>query len=251
MKKLISCAMDIGELMLKSGAEVHRVEDSMTRICHALGAQRVDIFIITSSMVLTVHTADGNVHTQTRRIKSLGTDFHKLDQLNQLSRRICSEQLSLEEIQSEIDSIKSGKKYPFWLECLIYAIIAGAFTILFGGDLAQCILSMIIGVILRFAVLLADNTVKNMIFSKFISGFTITALAFLAFKLGLIVKTDEVIIGDIMLLIPGLGFTNAFRDLFTGDSIAGMLRILEAVLCAAAIAAGYFLLVFLTGGVSI
>lgn len=251
MKKLMSCAMDIGELMLTSGAEVHRVEDSMTRICHALGADRVDIFIITSSMVLTVHCPDGYVHTQTRRIRSLGTDFDKLDRLNNLSRKICSKEMSLEQIQSEIDNIKKGKSYPFWLECIIYAAIAGSFTIFFGGDLHQCVFSALIGVILRFAVLLSDNTVKNMIFSKFISAFTITALAFLVFKLGLIVKTDEVIIGNIMLLIPGLGFTNAFRDLFTGDSIAGILRILEAILCAAAIAAGYFLFVFLTGGVSV
>lgn len=243
--------MDIGEQMLTSGAEVHRVEDSMTRICHALGADRVDIFIITSSMVLTVHGPDGYVHTQTRRIRSLGTDFDKLDRLNHLSRRICSEKMSLEQIQNEISAIKGGKTYPFWLECIIYATIAGAFTIFFGGDLPQCVFSVLIGVILRFAVLLSDNTVKNMIFSKFISGFTITALAFLVFKLGLIDKTDEVIIGNIMLLIPGLGFTNAFRDLFTGDSIAGILRMLEAILCAAAIAAGYFLFVFLTGGVSI
>ena len=251
MKKLMSCAMDIGELMLISGAEVHRVEDSMNRICHALGADRVDVFIITSSMILTVHCPDGYVHTQTRRIKSLGTDFHKLDKLNQLSRRICSEKMSLEQIQDEIAAIRKSKVYPFWLECVTYATIAGGFTLFFGGDLPQCLFALLIGVILRFAALLADNTLKNMIFSKFISGFTITALAFLVFKLGLIHKTDEVIIGNIMLLIPGLGFTNAFRDLFTGDSIAGILRILEAILCAAAIAAGYFLFVFLTGGVNV
>ena len=62
-------------------------------------------------------------------------------------------------------------------------------------------------------------------------------------------RTDEMIIGNIMLLIPGVGFTNAMRDLFTGDSIAGSLRFLEAALSAVVIAAGYFLFVFLAGGV--
>ena len=49
-------------------------------------------------------------------------------------------------------------------------------------------------------------------------------------------------IGIIMTLIPGIGLTNALRDLFTGDSIAGLLRSIEAALTALAIAAGYFLI---------
>ena len=88
MRELLSCAMDLGEQMLISGAEVHRVEDSMSRICTALGAVRVDCFIITSSMVITVHSADDRAYTETRRIKSIGTDFDRLDKLNALSRRI-------------------------------------------------------------------------------------------------------------------------------------------------------------------
>jgi uncharacterized membrane protein YjjP (DUF1212 family) len=74
-----------------------------------------------------------------------------------------------------------------------------------------------------------------------------TFLAFLAVKLGWIADVDKVIIGNIMTLIPGIGLTNALRDLFTGDSIAGLLRSIEAVLTALAIAAGYFLVAVLGG----
>ena len=59
---------------------------------------------------------------------------------------------------------------------------------------------------------------------------------------------DKVIIGNIMLLIPGVGLTNALRDLLVGDNIAGLIRLIEAVIMALAIAAGYFLFVFLVGG---
>ena len=78
MKNLLDCIMDIGEEMLFSGAEVHRVEDSVVRMCTALGAVRTDVFIITSSMVVTVHTSDGNTHTQTRRITNSAMDFERL-----------------------------------------------------------------------------------------------------------------------------------------------------------------------------
>lgn len=101
---------------------------------------------------------------------------------------------------------------------------------------------------LRFIILFSERMLKNIIFTKFVSAFFLTAFAFAFVRLGFIGRTDEVIIGNIMLLIPGVGFTNALRDLFTGDSIAGIWRCMEAVLSALAIAAGYFLFVLITGG---
>ena len=64
-------------------------------------------------------------------------------------------------------------------------------------------------------------------------------MAYGAMRFGLIQDISAVLIGNIMTLIPGVGLTNAFRDLFTGDNISGLLRTVEAGLTALAIAAGY------------
>ena len=248
MDKLLDCAMSIGEQMLVSGAEVHRVEDSLTRIFNALGAYRVDVFIITSSMVVTVHTEDGQAFTQTRRITDVGTDFERLHKLNALSRRICSQKLTIEEIQAELRSIDSAKTYPQWLICLCYSMIAGSFALFFGGGLADAGVALLAGLAVGLTALICDRTVKNKIFTKFTASLITTAIAFGAFKLGWISSLDKVLIGNIMSLIPGIGLTNAIRDLFLGDSIAGLLRTIEACLSALAIAAGYFTMIFLVGG---
>ena len=97
MNDFLNCVMDIGEQMLVCGAEVHRVEDSVERMCYALGAKRIDVFIITSSMVVTVCDGADNTFTQTRRIKYTVTDFEKLHKLNELSRKICREKLNAEQ----------------------------------------------------------------------------------------------------------------------------------------------------------
>ena len=251
MRELLSCAMDIGEEMLISGAEVHRVEDSMNRICTALGAVRTDCFIITSSMVITVHSSDDRAYTETRRIKLLGTDYDKLDRLNALSRRICETGMTCSEIRDSLAHIRSGKAYPYCLQCAAYAVIAAAFTAFFGGDIAQILVSCAVGAVIRLVVSLSDLTIRNIIFSKFVSSLSVTVLSYLFLWIGLVSRVDEIIIGNIMLIIPGLGFTNALRDLFTGDSIAGALRSLEAAISAASIAAGYVLFVFVSGDVSV
>jgi uncharacterized membrane protein YjjP (DUF1212 family) len=237
--------------MLVSGAEVHRVEDSLDRILHAMGACRVDVFIITSSMVVTVHTENGDTLTQTRRIKDTGIDYDRLHKLNALSRKICSERLNAEEIEDALGRIAEARQYPRWLIVVCYSLIAGAFTLFFGGNLIEASVSLFVGLVVSFVVFACDMTVKNKIFTKFMSSLVATALAIAAFFIGIIPDIDKVIIGNIMTLVPGIGLTNAIRDLFVGDSIAGILRTIEACLIALAITAGYFVSIFFLGGAMI
>ena len=251
MKEALICAMDIGEQMLLCGAEIHRVEDSLERMCYALGAKRIDVFIITSSMVVTVYDANGDTFTQTRRVLNIGTDIEKLHRLNELSREICRNKLSVDEIRAKFQNVMQANGYPFWIECIAYAAIAGAFTLFFGGNWVESLVSLAVGAVVRFVVLFADKSSMNKIFAKFLCCFVATGLAFIAVKMGIIQTVDMIVIGNIMTLIPGIGLTNALRDLFTGDSISGLLRSIEAVLIALAISAGYFLCAFIAGGVAL
>lgn len=243
--------MDIGEQMLVCGAEISRVEESIQRMGAAFGAARVDAFIITSSMVVTLHDGAHNAYTQTRRVQNIGMDIEALHALNDLSRRICAEQLSVAQADSAFRQISKGGSYPKWLRVLSYGVISGAFSLFFGGSWQDGAVSFGIGLLLAVAVLLCERAQLNKIFAKFFCTFFATALAFCAVKLNLIQSVDHAIIGFIMTLIPGVGLTNALRDLFVGDSIAGLLRTIEAVLFALAIAGGYLLSAYLMGGLAL
>lgn len=248
MESILNCAMDIGEKMLTCGGEVHRVEDSITRIAIALGASRADVFIITSQMSATVFDGEGRSHTQTRRIKGGGTNIEKLHRLNALSRKICEQSLSFDDIQKELQEIEKKGSYHPAATVLAQAVIAAAFALFFGGGVLEATVAFFIGGVLRCVALLSDKAEINTIFSKFLCTAICTALAFCAVKLRLVPTIDNIMIGNIMALIPGIGFTNAMRDLFMGDSISGILRTIEAVLIALAIAAGYFTVAFAFGG---
>lgn len=241
--------MDIGEQMLICGAEVRRAEDSIKRMCRSLGAHRVDVFIITSNMIVTIYDSAGNAFTQTRQIMGIGTDIERLHRLNALSRRICQERLTIEQIRATYDDILKVRSYPFWAECLAYAVIAASFTLFFGGTPIEAVVSFFVGALLKFVVVLTSKAVTNKIFARFIATYVSCALAYAGVKLGLIPNIDKVMIGNIMMLISGVGLTNALRDLFIGDTITSLLRLIEAVLTALAIAAGYFLFVCTLGGI--
>lgn len=247
MKALFKYAMDIGEQMLVSGAEVHRVEESINRMCSAFGAKRVDVFIITSSMVVTVYAEDGATYTQTRRVTTTKFNVERLHMLNQLSREICNKRMSPDEIEEKLQKAVACKQFPSWLECISSAVIAGAFTLFFWGDFAETAVSFFVGAFVWLCLFFARKTIPNNLFSKFYASAIATLFAFLTVQIGWIASVDKVIIGNIMTLIPGIGLTNAIRDLFTGDSIAGLLRLIDAILTALAIAAGYYLIAVLGG----
>ena len=62
MNYLMTAIMDAGELLAMHGAEVSRVEDTITRLCKAYGFVRADVFTITSSIIVTAMLSDGMDH---------------------------------------------------------------------------------------------------------------------------------------------------------------------------------------------
>ena len=59
---------------------------------------------------------------------------------------------------------------------------------------------------------------------------------------------DTIMIGNIMLLIPGVLLTNSFRDFISGDMISGLLHFSEAIITAVGVAGGFIIAIILTGG---
>ena len=245
---LLTCALDIGEQMLISGAEIGRVEDTVRHICTSYGCRRTDVFTITSSIVVTIEDHDRKPHTQTRRITGTHTDLTRLDRLNALSRQICRNTPDYNAVQQQLQEICSKKSYPLWLEALASALVAGAFAIFFGGHFQDGLLAAALGFCLQFFLYWLRKARMNQIFTNVVASFFMCFAAISLTRLGLGRDVNQIIIGNIMLLIPGIALTNSLRDMISGDIMSGMLRFFDAVLVAAAIAAGYILAAQILGG---
>lgn len=249
MKKVLKYAMEIGECMLVSGAGVSRVEDTISRICKAYGAKEANVFSITSSIVTTIEDEKGEILTQTKRIRSYKTDFTKLDELNQLSRYMCKELPEEEEVKRKIAEIKKGKVVVFTEEVLTSAVIAAAWTSFYGGGITEAIIAMIAGafvtILARYIKILAPNEMVL----NFLLSFFVAAFAYISTKFGLTEDYGKIIIGNIMLLVPGVAFVNALRDMIGGDMMSGILRVCESILLAVFLAAGSFMALMFLGGV--
>lgn len=247
--RLLTCALNIGEQMLISGAEVYRVEDCIRRIGLSYGAKNVEAFALTSSLVVTFEGENGAYWTQTRRVRPGDTDLERVGRLNALSRRMCRDHIDYEEFDRSYREIMARERYPHWVEALAFAAIAGAFTVFFGGSLADALVSAFLGIIVKLTVWLTSHASTNKVLANLVSSFVMSSLAFLAVSMNLGHSADLIIIGNVMLLIPGIGLTNSLRDMISGDTVTGLIRFSEACMLALAIAGGYLLAGTVMGGV--
>lgn len=238
-EQLLTLAMDMGEKMIICGAEANRVEDTITRICTAYGAKRVDVFSITSFIETSIMTGDGHRDTQSRRIYSYSNNLNRLERLNAISRYICENTPAYADIEEEVLHIHSIKPLPWYIAIIGYLLASGAFAIFFGGTLLDGFMAALIAIPAYFL----DRKLKplgiNAILNNFICTFLCGMIAGLTDAAGLIHNLDKVLIGLVMLYIPGLQMTNSIRDLLCGDIMSGLLRLIEAVILAISIAVGF------------
>lgn len=242
---LLCLALDIGEGMLKNGAEVSRVEDTIERICKAYGAAHVEVFSIISFVHAAIRMPDGSYSAQLRRVRATGTNLATLEKLNSLSREICATTPPLAVFDQKIRESKKKNIYPEWFRALAAATAVGSFCVFFGGSLLDSMIAAIAGLVIFFVDIRAPKRV-NAFAKTVISAFLISMITAGAALLDIGANPDFIIIGAIMLLVQGLAFGTALRDLLCGDLLTGTLKTLQALLGALMIAFGYIVAASLT-----
>lgn len=240
--------LNIGECMLSSGGEVNRVEDTLNRMGRAYGAIHINVFVITSSIIVTMTMPDGNECTQVRRILSSGnTDFLKLERLNHLSRCYCAAPTSPAILQSDFEKINND--LPDRIVTYLGSMLAaGSFAMFFGGTFADGIAGAFSAILICLLQDLLGPLCKNKISFNLMCALITGMIICLIGRLFSFVHIDEIMIGDIMLLIPGIAMTNSIRDILIGDTISGIMRFIETLVWSGALAVGFMGAILLIGG---
>ncbi len=238
--------------MLEAGAEVGWTERKVCQLCKAYEMEEVEVFIITSSIVVSAKGKSGRIHTQTRRIRQYQTDFWKLQLLEKLVLEIekkAPEEDYIQKSRRKIEATlaKRREKWKGISQYLIFCFTCMIFTMFFGGGLREGTASALCGFGVKLVLEKAGTVIQN----RFALNLLVSALsgleAYMFVQIGWAHSVNPIIMGNIMLLIPGLAMVNALYDLISGDMLTGLLRLADALTQAAAIALGFgFVLLQLT-----
>ena len=235
---LIDLASDLGYELAMSGAETFRVEESVSRVLSAYGLN-AEVFAIPNSLIVTVLTKKGLPITRMRRIGSHGNDLDSVERLSALSRSFCLHTPAPQEAQQQLaDTLANRRAYSPAMLGLGNFLGAFGFCLFFGGSVPDALCAGVCGLLVG---LVTEVLGKRRVSQFFITIAAAFFMAWLAYGLGvarICQRTDAVIIGALMILVPGLLFTNAMRDIIYGDTNSGLNRVVQVFLVAAAIALG-------------
>lgn len=239
-KKILMLALKAGELMMKSGAEMYRVEDTIRRICLACGIRQVDSFAIPTGIILSIDSGreEQIVHTSLKRVQGGNIDLHKISAINDFSRIFTTTNMSVDRGLERLEEISATKIYPVGIRMLGAALVCAFYCAFLSADLIASICAVFVGLASYGVSLFLDRYGTNYFIKGFCCCGTSTLLAVFCHSLGLTPHYGSIIIGTIILFFPGAAITNSIRDLLSGDMLSGVARMSEAFLIAVSLASG-------------
>ena len=235
---LLDLVSDLGYELAMSGAETSRVEETITRVLSTYGVGS-EVFAIPNYFLITLQTEDGTPITRMRRIGYHGNDLYGVELFSDLSRKLCQHHPQLHDAMLWLEDTKN-KKAVFTFPVLLLGYFLGAFGfgIFLGGSFPDGICAGLCGIVAGTVSTIAVRQNANPFFHTIAASFFMALLAYGFGAAGIAPNADAVTIGALMILVPGLLFTNAMRDIIYGDINSGVNRIVQVFLVAAALAVG-------------
>lgn len=234
--KLLEFATDAGRMMLISGAETSRVEDTMSRILSKSNATSVDALSLNTCIIGTINNTGKPPLTLVKRVESSNVNFETICKINDISRSFVSNKITLDEAVESLDRIDEIPTFTPLTRIFAHGIACGGFTLVLSGTLIDGIVSFIFGIILGTLLVISEDKNIPYFFVNLVGGMLAGIGTTLLYT---IVPIDElVIIGTITPLLPGRIMTNSIRDMLEGNFICGSTKLMEALLIGFAIAGG-------------
>lgn len=250
-KYIVEVATFAGLIMLESNAECYRVENTVSRILKISNLPTIDVFANTTGLFITLDGPNLKAPiTFVKRIEKRETNLRKIHIVNQISRDITAQTITIEEANRQLHSI-SKTVYSKRIHSISTVLLVLSFTALFGGNINELFLSFIAAILLLGTYKLKQYfELNDFIFGTVSTLIVATIIPIIIHVIG---QSDNsfnvVIISVLMPLFPGTAFTNGFRDTFKGDYGSGVAKIVEALIVAISLGLGVALGLFISKGI--
>ena len=230
---VLKFASDAGRVLLENGAEISRVEETMERIADNYGESGERFFVLSNGIFTT-----GKSYANAEFIPMKGARLEKVVEVNQLSREIAAHKIPLPQAVEMLERIKNLPSKPVWEQFLGAGLGCAGFCIIFGGSLLDCMASLCSALVLYLFVLKVSTPYLSKTLGNICGGFIGTILCILFNLMVPQTNLGNMVVGTLILLIPGVPFTNGLRDVANEDYLAGITRLADALMMFLCIAIG-------------
>ncbi|MDU2582934.1 MAG: threonine/serine exporter family protein [Anaerococcus hydrogenalis] len=241
INKLLEITSRAGAMMLKNGAEIYRVEDTIERIIRSIyNASDIDVFATFNAMMYSFNV-DGKTYANVKRVKNRGNNLIIVDKVNSFSRKFCNHELTLDEALIELDKIRKTTIIDPKVAIVGAVLASTAFPILVNPK-DPIFLDLPVTFLVSLLTFLVYRNIEKKMYGYFIDNFVAGIMvSFLTLMIGKFFggfNTANVIISSMMPYVPGFILTNSIRDLMSGDATSGLVGLTMSLFISLALAIG-------------
>ena len=227
-----------GKILLSSGAEISRTEDTMNYIARAMNFKDLEAYVSNRGIFATAKKDDNNEITRIYNVPEVDINLSKIESVNALSRRITQKSITIEEVINELEKINTMPDYSIFWRLVAYTIGASGFSYAIGSSITDSIIAGIIGLILGVYMCTIKRILSSDVLITILGSILIALLGnlFIHFELGS--NLSVILLGAMIDIVPGVPFVNAIREYSQNNYNTGITLMMGALLTCISMAVG-------------
>lgn len=247
IKQIGTLLLEIGAVLMSSGANTARIRITINRISEAFG-YTADLFITHRALTLTLNErAHEDVFSSTKRTSPHGVNFKVVSGISRMSWRVVEEGWPIAAIRAELKRLAALPHYPRLLVLSMVALSGASFCRLFGGnpvEMGIVFVASFLGLLVRQE---AHRREFNPYLCVYLSASTAALISGAFMKFGLGTKLEHAFATSVLFLIPGVPLINTFSDFVDGNFLNGLSRFSHGLFISFCIALGLLTAIYAYG----
>jgi len=232
--------LEIGSLLMSSGASTNRTRITMERTARGLG-YGIELLITQRALMLTIIEKDQqHFFSRMKRISPHGVNFRIVSGISHLSWNVMEENWTVEQISEELQRLKALPHYPRLVVLGLVGLAGASFCRIFGGGYIEMMVAFLATVAGLFIRQEAMKLKFNPYLCVFFAAFTASLFAGLAEHFHIGADPDKAFATSVLFLVPGVPLINSVTDLMDGNIQNGIVRAINGLMIAFSIAMGLF-----------
>ena len=227
-----------GKILLSSGAEISRTEDTMNYIARAMNFKDLEAYVSNRGIFATAKKDDNTEITRIYNVPEVDINLSKIESVNALSRRITQKSITIEEVINELEKIDTMPDYLIFWRLVAYTIGASGFSYAIGSSITDSIIAGIIGLILGAYMCTIKRILNSDVLITILGSILIALLGnlFIHFNIGS--NLSVILLGAMIDIVPGVPFVNAIREYSQNNYNTGITLMMGALLTCISMAVG-------------
>lgn len=245
-KSELDAVVEAGRILVTSGAEVYRVEETMKHMAEVFGIINFESYVVNGAVIVSGCTRRGKAEARVANVIAISVNLGKLEAVNALSRSLkVGIRVNPQYVQMRLKMIEEMKGYSYIWVLIAYFIGALGFSLALGSSWMDSIVSGVAGMSLGLVMVPMQKFVKAQFLQTIVGSAVVTFVACVLHWMGLGEHIGLMILGALMVMVPGAAFVNSVREFSQNNYSTGLTLLMSALLTGISISVGVAMVIAL------